>query len=48
MQNNRASDKKGIFGAKVLSNKATRKRYWRANQLLGEDEQIIVEFGHTA
>ncbi len=25
------SDKKGFFGAKVLSNKATRKRYWRLN-----------------
>ncbi len=31
MQNQRASDKKGIFGANVLSNKATRKRYWRVN-----------------
>ncbi len=31
MQNHRVSDKKGIFGAKVLSNKATRKRYWRVN-----------------
>ncbi len=31
MQNNRASNNKGSFGAKVLSNKATRKRYWRLN-----------------
>ncbi len=31
MQNNRASDKQGIFEANVLSNKPTRKRYWRVN-----------------
>ncbi len=31
MENDRANDKKGSFGAKVLSNKATRKRYWRLN-----------------
>ena len=31
MQNQCESGKKAIFGAKVLSNKAIRKRYWRVN-----------------